>query len=100
MYGGVASVHENTRRAVNETKGILAKYSGEVVPLYFFATSSGQTESVENVWGSKIGYLKSVPDPYENPSQASRYYWTQNYTRNEIEKKLQSAGAPSFPRAG
>ncbi len=92
VYGGVASEHENTRRAVNETKGILAKYNGEVVPLYFFATSAGQTESVENVWGSTIGYLKSVQDPYENPAQASKYSWTVNYTRSEIENKLRNAG--------
>ena len=85
VYGGVASEHANTRRAVNETKGILAKYNGEVVPLYFFATSSGYTESVENVWGSKIGYLRAVPDPYENPNQASRYTWTTTLSRSTIE---------------
>ena len=92
VYGGVESEHENTRRAVEETKGVLAKYEGKVVGLYFFATSAGQTEDVENVWGSPYGYLKSVPDTYENPQKASRYTWTQKLTRTEIEEKLKNAG--------
>lgn len=92
VYGGVASEHENTRRAVEETKGILGKYNGNVVGLYFFATSGGQTEDVENVWGSPYGYLKSVPDTYENPEKASRYTWTTKFSREEIETKLNSSG--------
>lgn len=92
VYGGVASEHENTRRAVNETKGILATYEGKVVPLYFFATSGGKTEDVENVWGSSLGYLRSVDDPYENPEKASKYTWSVRMTRSEIEQKLSKAG--------
>lgn len=92
VYGGVESEHENTRRAVNETKGVLATYEGKVVSLYFSATSGGQTADVEDVWGTPYGYLKSVPDTYENPEKASRYKWTFNFTRSEIEKKLENAG--------
>ena len=92
VYGGVASEHENTRRAVNETKGKLVYYNGNIVPLYFFATSGGQTEDVKNVWGSEIGYLKSVPDTYENPEKASRYRWSATLTRQEIESKLKANG--------
>ncbi len=92
VYGGVASEHTNTRQAVNETIGILGKYNGNVVGLYFFATSGGQTEDVENVWGTAYGYLRSVPDPYENPAKASRYTWTVTMTKNEITEKLRKAG--------
>ena len=92
VYGGLSSEHENTRRATMETKGVLAKYNGEIVGLYFFATSGGQTEDVENVWGSPYGYLKGVPDTYENPQKASRYTWSESFTRDEIEQKLKNAG--------
>lgn len=92
VYGGVESEHENTRRAVNETKGVLAKYNGQVVALYFFATSGGKTESVENVWGSPYGYLKAVDDSYENADKASKYKWSVKLTREEIEQKLIAAG--------
>lgn len=92
VYGGVESEHENTRRAVNETKGVLAKYNGQIVALYFFATSGGKTESVENVWGSPYGYLKAVDDSYENADKASKYKWSVKLTREEIEQKLANAG--------
>lgn len=92
VYGGVASEHENTRRAVEETKGILATHNGQIVSLYFFATSGGQTEDVENVWGSPYPYLKSVEDPYENPEKASKYRWTVTMSRSDIEKRLKSYG--------
>ncbi len=92
VYGGVASEHENTRQAVNETKGVLATYNGKIVALYFYATSGGRTEDVENVWGSPYGYLKAVDDPYENPEKASKYTWTETFTPGEIEEKLKAAG--------
>lgn len=93
VYGGLESEHENTRQATEETKGILAKYNGEVVALYFFATSGGQTEDVENVWGSPYGYLRSVPDPYEKPDKANKYSWTMTLTKSEVEQKLAAYGA-------
>lgn len=93
VYGGLDSEHENTRRAVEETKGVLAKYNGKVVSLYFFATSGGHTEDVENVWGSPYGYLKAVPDTYENPQKASRYTWNTTLSKSDIEEKLLNAGA-------
>lgn len=92
VYGGVKSEHENTRQAVLETKGVVARYNGEIVGLFFFATSGGQTEDVENVWGSKYGYLRSVPDTYENPAKASRYTWKVELTRSQIEEKLKNSG--------
>ena len=92
VYGGVKSEHPNTRRAVEETSGVIATYKGELVGLYFFATSGGVTEDVENVWGGKYGYLRSVDDPYENPDKASRYTWNVTYTKAQIEEKLANAG--------
>ena len=92
VYGGVASEHENTRAAVNETKGILGYHNDKVAELFFFATSSGQTEDVKNVWGSSIDYLKSVPNTYENPEKASKYKWNVTLTKEEAEKKLSDAG--------
>lgn len=92
VYGGVKSEHENTRRAVEETSGVIATYNGEIVGLYFFATSGGVTEDVENVWGGKYGYLRSVEDTYENPEKASRYSWTITYSKEQIEEKLLKSG--------
>lgn len=93
VYAGIAGEHENTRKATEATKGVLATYEGKVVPLYFSATSGGKTEDVKNVWGSVHGYLKAVDDPYENPEKASKYKWSVTLTKSEIEQKLTKAGA-------
>lgn len=92
VYGGVASEHENTRQAVSETKGILGYHNNKIVGLYFFATSGGYTENVENVWGSKIDYLRGVEDTYENPDKASKYSWTQSYDRDAVEVQIAKYG--------
>lgn len=92
VYGGLASEHPNTRQAVEETKGVLAKYNGDIVPLYFFATSGGHTENSENAWGGVVGYLKGVDDSYENPAKASKYTWNVNLSKSDIESKLLNAG--------
>jgi hypothetical protein len=69
---------------VNETAGVVATYQDKLVGLYFFATSGGATEDVENVWGGSYGYLRSVDDPYENPEKASRYHWNITLSKDDI----------------
>lgn len=92
VYSGVSGESEATRTAVDAVSGKAAYYDGEIVPLYFFATSGGATESVENVWGYAAPYLRSVPDPDEPADKASRYTWTVELTAGEIKEKLASAG--------
>jgi SpoIID/LytB domain protein len=43
-------------------------YEGKVAKTYFFSTSGGRTASSQDVWGSAIPYLVSVPDPYDSIS--------------------------------
>jgi len=75
---GVGQVGEvaSSNRAVDLTKGVVATYAGKVITAYFFSTSGGYTENIENVWPAAAPqpYLKGVPDPYDD---ASPYHiWT------------------------
>ncbi|MGN1097754.1 MAG: SpoIID/LytB domain-containing protein [Clostridia bacterium] len=88
VYAGVSSEADSTVKAVDAVDGKAAYYDGEIVPLYFFATSGGKTESVENVWGMKVPYLVSVDDPYEPADKASNYTWTATLTAEEISERL------------
>ncbi len=56
-----------TNQAVDATRGIVPKYNGSPITAFFFSTSGGHTENIENVWtgASPVPYLKGVPDPYE-----------------------------------
>ncbi len=90
VYGGVSSEAQTTRQAAEQTRGVTVTYNGKVVPLYYFSCDGGNTESSENVWVSKEGYLRGKKDIYENPEYATRYNWTKTYTKNEIEEILLS----------
>ena len=70
VYMGVAAETATTNTAVNATKGQLVLYGGKPVPTYFFASSGGMTENIENSFlGSEPEpWLRGVADPYEASS--------------------------------
>ncbi len=65
VYRGVSAETSKTNTAVAETAGEVVKYDGKVAVTYFFSTSGGHTENVENVFygGQPAPYLKGVEDP-------------------------------------
>jgi len=54
----------NAVKAVNETKGMVITYNGNLIKAAYFSSSDGRTRSYKEVWGSDVPYLQSVPDPY------------------------------------
>jgi stage II sporulation protein D len=88
VYRGVTGEASSTNAAVAATAGEVVKSNGQVAVTYFFSTSGGQTENVENVFygGQPAAYLKGVPDPTDAGSP--RHRWTFNFTRKQIESKL------------
>lgn len=74
-YGGVAGEDPRTTRAVEATRGTVLTYDGQVITAFFFSTSGGRTENVENVFrgGDPKPYLVSVPDPYDRHSPYHRW---------------------------
>jgi stage II sporulation protein D len=75
VYGGVAAETARTNTAVAATSLQAITYAGKPIVAYFFSTSGGYTESVENSFvGSKpVPYLKGVPDPYDDLSPYHRW---------------------------
>lgn len=49
-----------TTQAVNETRGLVMEYKGDIISAYYFSTSSGHTSSAVDVWlgAKKIPYLE------------------------------------------
>jgi stage II sporulation protein D len=75
VYGGVAAETASTNQAVAETSGQVVTYEGEPVVTFFFSTSGGMTENVEN---TNLGtepkpWLKGVEDPYDDVSPKHRW---------------------------
>jgi stage II sporulation protein D len=75
VYGGVAAETDATNQAVAATRGQVVTYQGTPVVTYFFSTSGGKTEDVEN---TTLGtepkpWLRSVDDPYDDVSPKHRW---------------------------
>ena len=52
-------------------------YDGKPIAAFYFSTSGGHTENIENVWQtSPIAYLKGVDDPYDTYSPL--HFWPEN----------------------
>ncbi len=63
VYGGATAEDPRTSRAVTTTAGQVVTMNGQIVTTYFFSTSGGRTENVENVFrGLPRSYLVSVRD--------------------------------------
>ena len=53
------------KKAIEETKGEYLTYNGETVNAMFFAASVGKTENSEEVFVSKVPYLRSVSSVWD-----------------------------------
>ncbi len=75
VYGGVGVEQASTNEAVRQTRGQVVTYEGRPVVTYFFSTSGGRTESVENtsLGARPVPWLKSVSDPYDDVSPRHRW---------------------------
>jgi stage II sporulation protein D len=87
VYGGVAAETAASDQAVADTTRQVVAYGDEIATTYFFSTSGGHTEDVENVFGGdKIPYLRGVADPYDGASPYHR--WTVTLTPAEMDSAL------------
>lgn len=95
-YPGMGRVGNNTTRAATETAGQYVWYNGEIAQTYYFSSDGGATENSENIWTSKLPYIRGVEDPWEATveNQIPKYRYTVTYTKAELEKKLQAANRP------
>jgi SpoIID/LytB domain protein len=72
MYRGVAAETAATNAAVAATAGQIVTYGGRPAITYYFASSGGMTEDIENsfVGSTPEPWLRGVPDSYETKSSS------------------------------
>jgi stage II sporulation protein D len=75
MYRGVAAEYASTQSAVSATRGQVVTYGGKPVVTYFFSTSGGKTENVENSFIGALPrpWLRGVTDPFDSVSPRHRW---------------------------
>jgi stage II sporulation protein D len=96
VYKGVGIETPSTNQAVAATRGQIVTYQGQPVVTYFFSTSGGRTEAVENTTlGSEPKpWLQSVEDEFDNVSP--RHRWTTKLTMKSAARKLKGLVQGSF----
>jgi stage II sporulation protein D len=90
MYYGMSRETPGTNQAVQATAGQIVMYGNAVATTYYFSTSGGRTENIENSWPgtAPVAYLKSVDDPYDNLSP--RHRWRFVWSKSVLDRKLGS----------
>jgi stage II sporulation protein D len=97
VYNGMSGERATSDAAVAATTGEVVTYNGQPVVTYFFSTSGGRTENVENSFlgSSPQPWLRSVDDPYDDVSPKHRwgpYRWS----FRTVKRKLGSLVRGSF----
>ncbi len=94
VYRGINSANDNSDSAVDATRSVCMRYNGKLITAYYHAADGGATESSENVWGTKLGYIIGVMDPYEADvaDKITRYHWTMSYSGSDLTNRLKNMG--------
>jgi SpoIID/LytB domain protein len=95
MYLGKAAETHATDTAVKATEGQIVTYGGQPAITYFFASSGGHTESVQNAWvgAAPEPWLVGVQDPYDG---GPLHRWTIELSFHEAGVRLKGLLNGSF----
>jgi len=92
VYMGYDYEKTSTNRAVDETRGEMIYYDGELIQAFYHSTSGGSTENSENVWYEKLPYLRGVNDEFSNNSGSPHTTWQTTYYKEDIIRNLNLDG--------
>lgn len=90
VYGGVNSEDPRTNQAVAATAGKVVTYDGRIATTFFFSTSGGMTENVENIFSpNPLPYLRSAVDR-QFDAQSPHHVWRdpKTFTDAQLAKLL------------
>jgi stage II sporulation protein D len=88
VYNGISGETAATDEAVAATSGEVVAFQGRPIVTYYFSTSGGRTENVENVFlgAAPAPYLQSVDDPYDDASP--RHRWVKRMSLRSAQRRL------------
>jgi stage II sporulation protein D len=93
VYGGIGEDAASIRRAVNETRGEVLGYKGEILNVYYHACCGGHTTDASSVWGGEGSKpLRGVRDKYCDRSPLSK--WNAAFTLDALKAALERGHLP------
>ncbi|MCK4646192.1 MAG: SpoIID/LytB domain-containing protein [Candidatus Aminicenantes bacterium] len=70
FYQGMNAEHSLSNKAVDLTKGEVARYRGRLIDALYTSTCGGMTENIENIFGGpSLPYLQSTECTYEKQNE-------------------------------
>lgn len=81
VYKGLNSEYTTTHAAVQSTRGQVMTYNSQPILAVFHSSSGGHTENVEDVWMSKLPYLRGVVD-YDQ--SAPVFQWSRSISSSQL----------------
>lgn len=89
VYLGVDVEKKNVNKAIDETRGVVMKYQGDLINAYYHSTCGGYTDDIDEVWDKRdMPYLRAVND--SGYCDWSKYYtWEESYTHDQLKLLLE-----------
>jgi stage II sporulation protein D len=90
VYGGIGAQTPTGDAAESATRGQVVESDHRLVPTYFFSSSGGETESIQNVWlgVSPAPYLVGVSDPYDDAGENPYHRWNDRLSLRAAARRL------------
>ena len=88
-YIGLSAEDERALKAVNDTKGMVLTWQGQLIVSPFHLSSGGYTENGDVLWPQGKEYLRGRPD-YDQTSPFFR--WQKRMSPKELEALLKGGG--------
>lgn len=87
-------INERIIKAVEETRGLVMSYGGDLPYAWFHAHAGGQTDlaSVGLEYENDPGYIQSVASPDSERAPSSVKHWTARFTAKEVGQAAAAAG--------
>lgn len=92
MYTGIGREAESIYDAVDETRGQVLTYNGELCECYYSSSMGSTTEDVKYVWGNEVPYLVSVDNSYEDTENIPNGVWSGVLTVAEASTIMRNKG--------
>lgn len=96
VYKGKSAEKFSTSMAVDNTRGEILTFKGEIFPAFFHSCCGGHTTRAENVWRIEPNrVLEGTPCPYCVGTK--HYHWQASILLKDIEAKISARGYTMSP---
>ncbi|MBI4715753.1 MAG: SpoIID/LytB domain-containing protein [Nitrospirae bacterium] len=92
VYSSRTPAKPRVHQAVEETRGLILTLGDQPILAAYHSSCGGQTESVKDLWGFDLPYLRSVDCPYD--AKSPYHVWKREIDLDRIERVLREGGHP------